>query len=121
MRADQARPSTRTIFSIPGKIIADGRFKIDSHLRLGAGYSIETAVRAGAGVCGQGRLVRRQPRTVQRLRRLPKETPTMCPTFVATGEEIMSTRGRANAIRAALELRGSRAPIRCARRNWKRR
>ncbi len=30
----------------------------------------------------------------------------MCPTFIATGEEIMSTRGRANAIRAALELRG---------------
>ena len=25
----------------------------------------------------------------------------MCPTFVATGEEIMSTRGRANVIRAA--------------------
>jgi Fe-S oxidoreductase len=30
----------------------------------------------------------------------------MCPTFIATGEEIMSTRGRANAIRAALETRG---------------
>ncbi|MDQ6631270.1 MAG: heterodisulfide reductase-related iron-sulfur binding cluster, partial [Verrucomicrobiota bacterium] len=35
-----------------------------------------------------------------------KDAPTMCPTFVATGEEIMSTRGRANIIRAALELRG---------------
>ena len=35
-----------------------------------------------------------------------KQTPTMCPTFIATGEEIMSTRGRANVIRAALELRG---------------
>jgi len=30
----------------------------------------------------------------------------MCPTFPATGEEIMSTRGRANAIRATLEGRG---------------
>ena len=29
----------------------------------------------------------------------------MCPTYLVTGEEIMSTRGRANAIRAALELR----------------
>lgn len=29
----------------------------------------------------------------------------MCPTYLATGDEIMSTRGRANAIRAALELR----------------
>jgi Fe-S oxidoreductase len=29
----------------------------------------------------------------------------MCPTFVATGDEVMSTRGRANIIRAALEMR----------------
>ena len=29
----------------------------------------------------------------------------MCPTFLATGDEIMSTRGRANIIRHALELR----------------
>ncbi len=36
-----------------------------------------------------------------------KDAPTMCPTFLATGEEYMSTRGRANAIRAALELRTS--------------
>ena len=44
-----------------------------------------------------------------------KDAPTMCPTFIATGEEIMSTRGRANAIRAALELRGMRAiPLRSA-------
>ena len=43
-----------------------------------------------------------------------KETPAMCPTFAATGEEIMSTRGRANAIRAALELRGVSDPLRCA-------
>ena len=34
-----------------------------------------------------------------------KGTGIMCPTFMATHEEIMSTRGRANTIRAALELR----------------
>src|SRR6185369_6389809 len=34
-----------------------------------------------------------------------KDEPTMCPTFLATGEEYMSTRGRANAIRTALKLR----------------
>src|SRR5213083_2559491 len=34
-----------------------------------------------------------------------KETGIMCPTFMATHEEVMSTRGRANLIRAALELR----------------
>ena len=34
-----------------------------------------------------------------------KGTGIMCPTFMATHEEVMSTRGRANIIRAALELR----------------
>src|SRR5437773_1189007 len=34
-----------------------------------------------------------------------KGTGIMCPTFMATHEEVMSTRGRANLIRAALELR----------------
>jgi FAD/FMN-containing dehydrogenase/Fe-S oxidoreductase len=34
-----------------------------------------------------------------------KNTGIMCPTFMATHEEIMSTRGRANIIRAALKLR----------------
>src|SRR5206468_13064009 len=41
-----------------------------------------------------------------------KDAPTMCPTFLATGEEYMSTRGRANAIRAALELRFEDDPLR---------
>src|SRR5438552_307570 len=44
-----------------------------------------------------------------------KDTPIMCPTFIATGEEIMSTRGRANIIRAALELRvNGHDPLRSA-------
>ena len=34
-----------------------------------------------------------------------KQSGIMCPTFMATHEEVMSTRGRANIIRAALELR----------------
>src|SRR5215510_3694263 len=36
-----------------------------------------------------------------------KQTGIMCPTFMATHEEVMSTRGRANIIRSALELRVS--------------
>jgi Fe-S oxidoreductase len=35
-----------------------------------------------------------------------KQTGIMCPTFIATHDEVMSTRGRANIIRAALELDG---------------
>jgi FAD/FMN-containing dehydrogenase/Fe-S oxidoreductase len=36
-----------------------------------------------------------------------KQAGVMCPTFMATHDEVMSTRGRANIIRAALELRAS--------------
>jgi FAD/FMN-containing dehydrogenase/Fe-S oxidoreductase len=44
-----------------------------------------------------------------------KQTGVMCPTFMATHEEVMSTRGRANIIRAALELRvNGRDPLRSA-------
>ena len=88
----------------PGKIIPDGRFEIDADLRtrteLALPFEPVLAFRAkdesflgnleqcnGCGGC-------------------LKQTPSMCPTYIATGEEIMSTRGRANAIRAALELRG---------------
>jgi len=87
----------------PGKIFSDGRFKIDNNLRMGAGYRLELpfepvlafAFKDGSFIgnleqcngCGGCR----------------KDAPTMCPTFLATGEEYMSTRGRANAIRAALE------------------
>jgi FAD/FMN-containing dehydrogenase/Fe-S oxidoreductase len=34
-----------------------------------------------------------------------KQSGIMCPTFIATHDEVMSTRGRANIIRAALDLR----------------
>src|SRR6266567_340841 len=44
-----------------------------------------------------------------------KQTGIMCPTFMATHDEVMSTRGRANIIRAALELRvNGHDPLRSA-------
>ena len=43
---------------------------------------------------------------MQRLRRLSQANADDVPDVLVTGEEVMSTRGRANAIRAALELRG---------------
>src|SRR6516225_8800808 len=36
-----------------------------------------------------------------------KDAPIMCPTFIATDDEIMSTRGRANIIRRSLELKAN--------------
>ena len=90
----------------PGKIIPDGRYRIDSQLRVRAGHEMElpfVPVLAFAAKDGSFVANLEQCNGCGGCR---KDAPTMCPTFVATGEEFMSTRGRANAIRAALELRG---------------
>lgn len=89
----------------PGKIFPDGRYQIDSHLRQGEGRAISLpfdplvafSVRDEAFVphleqCNGNGACR-------------KHTNTMCPTYLATGEEIMVTRGRANTIRAVLDGR----------------
>ena len=97
----------------PGKLLDTGRFKCDRDMRFDAGelrlpfepvlaFAAKDHSFAGnleqCNGCGGCR----------------KETPTMCPTFVATGEEVMSTRGRANVIRAALEQRFNPDPLRAA-------
>jgi FAD/FMN-containing dehydrogenase/Fe-S oxidoreductase len=89
----------------PGKIIPDGRYAIDGDLRCAQAAAalpfqpvLAFAARDGSfsanleqcNGCGGCR----------------KETPVMCPTYLVTGEESLSTRGRANLIRAALEGRG---------------
>jgi Fe-S oxidoreductase len=98
----------------PGKIIADGRWKIDTRLRQPPDRPLElpfAPVLAFAAKDGSFTANLEQCNGCGGCR---KETPTMCPTFPATWEEIMSTRGRANAIRAALELRGTSDPLRGA-------
>ncbi len=95
----------------PGKIIDDGRFKIDTHLRMGAGYELKlpfTPVLAFAAKDGSFVRNLEQCNGCGGCRKL---TPTMCPTFVATGEEIYSTRGRANTIRAVLDKRDTTHPL----------
>ena len=89
----------------PGKIFNDGRSRIDGNLRENFTRPIQLpfepvlafAFKDGSFIgnleqcngCGGCR----------------KDAPMMCPTFLATGDEVMSTRGRANIIRAALENR----------------
>jgi FAD/FMN-containing dehydrogenase/Fe-S oxidoreductase len=90
----------------PGKIISDGRYKIDSHLRLGAGYSLKLPFEPMLAFAAKDGSFTGNLEQCNGCGGCLKQTPTMCPTFIATGEEIMSTRGRANAIRAVLELRG---------------
>jgi FAD/FMN-containing dehydrogenase/Fe-S oxidoreductase len=89
----------------PGKIISDGRYKIDKHLRWGAGYELKLSFEPQLAFAARDGSFTGNLEQCNGCGGCLKQTPTMCPTFVATGEEIMSTRGRANAIRAALELR----------------
>ena len=90
----------------PGKIISDGRYKIDRNLRLGAGYSLKVPFKPVLAFAAKDGSFTANLEQCNGCGGCLKLTPSMCPTFMATGEEIMSTRGRANAIRAALELRG---------------
>ncbi|HSW45325.1 MAG TPA: FAD-linked oxidase C-terminal domain-containing protein [Phycisphaerae bacterium] len=89
----------------PGKVIPNGHYRLDTHLRQGAGHEIRLPFVPVLGY------VEKDGSFVGNLEQCNgcggcrKDAPTMCPTYVATGEEIMSTRGRANTIRAAMEGR----------------
>jgi FAD/FMN-containing dehydrogenase/Fe-S oxidoreductase len=89
----------------PGKIFSDGRFKIDNNLRMGAEYRLELPFEPVLAFAFKDGSFVGNLEQCNGCAGCRKDAPTMCPTFLATGEEYMSTRGRANAIRAALELR----------------
>jgi FAD/FMN-containing dehydrogenase/Fe-S oxidoreductase len=90
----------------PGKIVPDGRFKIDGDLRSGAGYELKLPFTPTLSFAAKDKSFAGNLQQCNGCGGCLKATPTMCPTYIVTGEEIMSTRGRANAIRAALEQRG---------------
>ncbi len=96
----------------PGKIIDDGRYKIDSHLRMGANYKLSLPFEPKLAFAARDESFIANLEQCNGCGGCLKQTPTMCPTYVATGEEVMSTRGRANTIRAALELREIADPLR---------
>jgi len=115
MREIKASFDPHNLFN-PGKVVPDGRFKIDAQLRQGAGSELKLPFTPILAFAAKDGSFTRNLEQCNGCGGCRKETPTMCPTFIATGEEIMSTRGRANAIRAALELRGldKGDPLRCA-------
>ncbi len=90
----------------PGKIIPDGRYRIDRDLRQGERWALDRL--PFAPVLG---FVEKDASFVGNLEQCNgcggcrKDEPTMCPTYRVTGEDIMATRGRANVIRAVLERR----------------
>ncbi len=106
MREIKASFDPNNIFN-PGKIIGDGRYKIDSHLRMGAEKRITLPFEPHLAFASRDESFIANLEQCNGCGGCRKDTATMCPTYVATGEEGMSTRGRANLIRAALELRGS--------------
>jgi Fe-S oxidoreductase len=92
----------------PGKIIHDGRYQIDQNLRQGPGYRLDLPFTPVLEFAAKDGSFVRNLEQCNGCGGCRKESPTMCPTFIATGDEIMSTRGRANTIRHVLENRGAR-------------
>jgi FAD/FMN-containing dehydrogenase/Fe-S oxidoreductase len=96
----------------PGKIFSDGRFKIDNHLRVESETRLQLPFEPTLAFAFKDESFIGNLEQCNGCGGCRKDAPTMCPTFLATGEEYMSTRGRANAIRAALELRFHDDPLR---------
>ncbi len=89
----------------PGKIIPDGRFRVDGDLRLGPRSTLRLPFDEGFTWAGRDDGFIANLEQCNGCGGCRKAAPTMCPTFAATGDEALSTRGRATIIRAALEGR----------------
>ena len=98
----------------PGKIIGDGRYQIDQHLRQGADHHLVLPFTPKLAFAARDESFIANLEQCNGCGGCTKQLPTMCPTYIATGDEGMSTRGRANLIRAALEHREIADPLRAA-------
>ncbi len=104
MRAIKQTFDPKNLFN-PEKLIGDGRFKVDQYLRENFQRPIELPFKPYLAFAAKDHSFIGNLEQCNGCGGCRKDAPTMCPTFLATGEEYMSTRGRANAIRTALELR----------------
>ena len=101
----------KNIFN-PGKIFSDGceqqgqQPRIDNHLRANFTRPIELPFEPRLAFAFKDRSFIGNLEQCNGCGGCRKDAPIMCPTFLATGDEVMSTRGRANIIRWALESRG---------------
>jgi len=98
----------------PGKIFADAsepdghQHKIDNHLRENFTRPLELPFQPVLAFAFKDRSFTGNLEQCNGCGGCLKQSGIMCPTFIATHDEVMSTRGRANIIRAALELRLAR-------------
>jgi FAD/FMN-containing dehydrogenase/Fe-S oxidoreductase len=111
MREIKAAFDPNNLFN-PGKIIGDGRYKIDQLLRQGADRNLILPFEPKLAFAARDESFIANLEQCNGCGGCTKQVPTMCPTYIATGEEGMSTRGRANLIRAALEQREIADPLR---------
>lgn len=97
----------------PGKIFDNGRWRFDTDLRQGVGAAIPIPFEPVLLFDAKDHSFVGNLEQCNGCGGCRKDAPTMCPTFQATGEEYMSTRGRANIIRAVLEgrLDGGEEPL----------
>ncbi len=86
----------------PGKIVPDGRFRIDTDLRTGPGRELRLGFEPVLAFAARDESFIRNLEQCNGCGGCRKETPTMCPTFLVSGKEVLSTRGRANTIRTVL-------------------
>ncbi|HEY2329722.1 MAG TPA: FAD-linked oxidase C-terminal domain-containing protein, partial [Verrucomicrobiae bacterium] len=111
MREIKAAFDPNNLFN-PGKIIGDGRYRIDKNLRQGVENKIILPFAPKLAFAARDESFIANLEQCNGCGGCTKWTPAMCPTYIATGEEGMSTRGRANLIRAALEHREIGDPLR---------
>jgi len=81
--------------------------RIDSHLRENFNRPLDLPFQSVLAFAFKDRSFRGNLEQCNGCGGCLKQSGIMCPTFLATHDEVMSTRGRANIIRAALELRTS--------------
>lgn len=89
----------------PGKIFPEPRYRIDTNLRQAPDRPININFEPVLAFAARDESFVGNLEQCNGCGGCRKSVPTMCPTFVATGEDLMSTRGRANTIRAVLEGR----------------
>ena len=94
----------KSVFN-PGKIFSDGRHKIDNHLRENFTRPLALPFQPVFAFAFKDHSFIGNLEQCNGCGGCLKHTDIMCPTFMVTGDEVMSTRGRANTMRAALELR----------------
>jgi FAD/FMN-containing dehydrogenase/Fe-S oxidoreductase len=89
----------------PGKIFDGGESRIDGQLRENFTRPLELPFTPRLAFASKDHSFIGNLEQCNGCGGCRKDAPMMCPTFLATGDEIMSTRGRANVIRKVLQWR----------------